>query len=170
MPFDKCYLCPKDAPAQLVYGPVDEINGKYVYACDDHRKDKNAKIERTGVREAQQAKKAKKMTMDAWFKHQLSIAPKKCECGCGEKLWVPGSLPDRTIVSHILDKKNFPTVATHPENRCFLTWQHHSDWERAAWADKEDLPIAELSKQRVAKFYHLLTENEKTKVPNWLKP
>lgn len=171
MPHGKCHYCGKDARNQLVFGPVDVIDGEYVYACETHYADPTAVIPRSDSREKQKAKQQAVKNQDQWFKYQLSIAGKTCENCNSEIKGFPEGMTEKTKICHILPKAKdkFPSVATHLDNHWTGCWQCHTDFD-SSWEKAATMPVIAVCRERMATIYPALTPAEKKKVPKCLKP
>lgn len=163
-----CGLCPKTSRPGVVYGPI-LVNEKEVLVCGHHLSNPTDKVERTDVKELQKIANEKKLTQKAWFDLKLKNAPKVCECGCKGKLSVPEGMSPRTNVAHIFAKAVFKSVATHPQNYWYATWQHHTDYDSKTWPEKMNLPIWSIIQDRVYAVIQDMAESELKHLPDVLR-
>lgn len=164
----KCGLCPATARPGVVYGPI-LVAGKPVEVCHYHFRNPTEKTERTDVSELKKVAADKKLTQKVWFDLKLKNAPKTCECGCKGKLSVPDGMSPRTNVAHIFPKAVFKSVATHPDNYWYATWQHHTDFDNATWPEKMKLPIWGIIQGRVYSVIQDMAEGELKHLPGELR-
>jgi hypothetical protein len=102
--------------------------------------------------------------LDTWYDEQRKIAlsgDRKCAC-CGaditndllsEKIWI-----NRRNICHLLPKGKYDSVKTHPLNRIFLCWDHHT-YIDGSWFKARKVNIWPEVVRTVRQFIHLVTES-----------
>lgn len=68
------------------------------------------------------------MTLGKWFNAQISMMPRECEC-CSAYLNPNIHISQRAYIAHIVPKRYFISVMTHPLNRMFLCVDCHSKFD-----------------------------------------
>lgn len=165
----RCPLCSGGAKVRLWPIAVDDKeNGGYkeLLVCEEHRDDPKATTERSVIIDVL---KQKAKTLSQWFKEQISQIPKTCECGCGKTFAPPPEgMTWKMYVAHIVPKRpkgGVPSVATHPQNRIFLSWDCHTDYDNG----KMNETTKQIAKERYNQFKNLIPESEMKNVQAWLK-
>lgn len=105
------------------------------------------------------------MTLGKWFNAQISMMPSECEC-CGDYLNPNIHISQRAYIAHIVPKKYFVSVMTHPLNRMFLCVDCHSKYDNCLSREAVEMkcwPIA------VARFKKIFSEISKDEIPH-LRP
>ena len=118
---------------------------------------------------SQQARKEVKKELDIYFASEVQKIPAKCqECGkpfCFSQPWMR-----RAAVAHILGKAQFPSIATHPQNRWFGCLTCHTDYDNRGSQYVVTMKIFAEIRERIQPLLHLLTKEERRKVPEYFEP
>ncbi len=112
-------------------------------------------------------KQAQKKAMDLWFVNQIKQLPKRCE-NCNEPLIVFAPWAARSFVAHIVPKRHFISVATHPLNRVFLCLQCHTNYDNWSEAKVQRMPVISTCKERFLAFADEIPASEWRYLPDWL--
>lgn len=150
--FGQCPRCPKNSPAKRLYGGVCSFH--FANVKDDQSREKIVKDFKI-IADAK--------LLNKWFADQLLIAPGKCE-NCGDKIVIPSGLSKKTKVCHIVPKKNFDSVKTHPLNRWFGCYQCHQDYD-SSWSRAINMPIWPVCVERFRTFMALIKPSEVKHLP-----
>lgn len=158
MPFGKCPKCPSSARGGLLIGGL----------CSYHFKG-GGEVERNDAPQVEKLKAlaAKNKTLKGWFDEQIKQRPEKCE-NCNEKIIIPPDITKRAAICHILPKKLFKSVATHPNNRWFGRLICHANADNKGNDYAASMPVAKIAKQRFETFKDLIAEEEKKHIPKYL--
>lgn len=157
----KCKDCPPDAPEQpLIAGRCKPHYWKY-------RSEVNAE------KNANKAQKVVKATLNTFFASQMLGRPSKCECGCGQSIRFSQAWMNRATIAHIVPKREkggCPSVSTHPQNRCFLHPDCHTNLDILGeiWLKKKPALLS-IMRERYQKFAPEIAEHERKNVPDCLK-
>jgi hypothetical protein len=172
--YGKCIDCSPNEPEQYVIAK----------RCPNHYKIYRAKIQlekqktRNKVRSLHILPNNRSMVEDKsalreWFKYHAANSERKCE-NCGADLSSYSDADWRACQHHLIDKSptnGCPSVAAVLENHgvlckwgkgdsggCHSLW--HSSYETAS-----KMPFFKIAKERFEKFKHLISEEEKRKIP-----
>lgn len=139
-------------------------NGKvakvFKYQTKNHKRTKSLTVEQIN----------KKAEINEFFDSQALQVPERCE-NCNLRLNAYAAWQKRFVTAHICPKndKEFPTVATHPENRMFLGSGLFSDcschdlWDGRDAEARKKMHCYDLALSRAEKFYNALTPHEQNK-------
>lgn len=153
-----CKDCPKGS------GPVPLIAGRCQFHYWQYRSKVNASKPKNKAKEVQ------KQVFGTFFASQMLTMPKYCE-ESGKLLPTSPAWLKKACVAHILPKRadhGFPSVAIHPLNRIFLHPDIHTNMDNSGFEYMKNMKALPIIKERIKAFYHLLTEKEKNKVPDFL--
>lgn len=157
-----CKDCPKGSQ------PVPLIAGR----CNSHYWKFRASL--SANKKSNIAKKQVKADANIFFASQILQAPSKCECGCGANIKFSLAWMQRATIAHILPKRKkggCPSVATHPQNRCFLHPDCHTNADNLGYGWIVKRPqLLKLMRDRVKIFYNDIVEDERRHIPEYLKP
>lgn len=101
-----------------------------------------------------------------WFKGRMKVMGDRCLwCGCK----VENRIYQYAIFSicHILDKRKTvcPSVATHPLNFVTLCPDHHTEFDKMNWEERESLGFWEVIRDRLVMIFPDLAEKERRFFP-----
>ena len=136
--------------------PVKEP--KKVYTIPKQAKGKESKFK---------SDKERKERLSKFYDEMLNIAPFYCQ-ECGEHLSKSILLNPRSVVCHILEKRNFHSVECDPYNILFLCNLHHGRLDGNLERFMKESKISKLIKERVQLLIPLLTKEELAKVSPYL--
>lgn len=164
--FGKCPHCHKDARSVRLWSEG---------VCLYHFKNppgKRAVVKPTAV-EVQgivAIKPPTKKQLDAWFLARAMEIPELCEePGCGRRLYAEDTWRIKAMVAHVVPKKLFWSVATHPLNRVFVCkTPHHDDYD-SSWDRAAQMGVWPLAVERFQQFMHLITDTELRHLPPALR-
>lgn len=88
------------------------------------------------------------ISLVVWFEEQMKQIPLCCE-ECGTKFVFFASWTKKAVIAHILPKRNFKSVQTHPLNRCFLCIHCHQDYDNRGSQHVVKMKVFEKMKQVV---------------------
>lgn len=122
---------------------------------------------------AEKLSKPAKEALDEFFDNALAVAPFHCE-ECGDLLSESMGINPRTVVAHLLPKRKqhgFPSVAAHPDNKAYLCYRDHHDYDNKGADYVTSMKIYPQILERVAVLLPHLTPEEFKRVPgHLLKP
>lgn len=150
----KCIDCPPKSPETYIIAKRCEKHYK------KHRQKENAK------KPAAIAKAAVKKEHKIYFTNEILKMPPKCE-ECGNPLVFSQPWMARAAICHILGKAQFPSVATHSQNKFFGCITCHADYDNRGSQHVVKMKMLPKLKERVKTFLHLLTPDEMRKVPDY---
>lgn len=117
------------------------------------------------------SEKSFKKELNVFFADQLLVCPKQCE-ECQTPFYNYSKDELRGLVAHILpkNKKAFPAVSCHPQNRMFLGTKCgcHSAWDGMGAQERSQMNIYPVAIERFNKFKELLTTPEIIKAEKYL--
>lgn len=98
--------------------------------CQSHywRHRQSVKSAAKKLSEGYEDKQAQKKALDKWFIAAIEQMPRHCE-ECDERLinFAPWAL--KSFIAHVLAKRLFKSVATHPDNKVYLCTQCHTNFD-----------------------------------------
>jgi len=104
--------------------------------------------------------------LQRWFKQKIKISSGFCsECGCNvEKNVFQYAV---MTVAHLLPKRDncCPSVKTHPLNFVILCPDHHDQFDRASWEEKEMMGCWNTIRDRLVMVYPDLAVEERRHFP-----
>lgn len=153
--FGQCPKCPKNSPSVRLYGGVCSYH--LGHPDDDQSKSK-------ALEEAKKDTSA--IMLKTWFSDQVKIIPARCE-NCGGKI-IFTAAGKKAHVCHILEKRHFKSVQTHPENRWFGCLQCHGDYDNKGWSHAITMPVWPVCVERFRRFMALIKDTELRYLPNEL--
>jgi hypothetical protein len=112
------------------------------------------------------ARQERKQDLTPWFNMQLTMCPERCEnVTCQEPLRESMVINPRAVVAHILPKRTFTEVATHPLNRAFLCNKCHHKYDNG-FADT--MPeLLNLCRSRLAHFIDQVAPDNFKSLPKY---
>lgn len=130
-----------------------------------HRKTiKDAEAKRKGINIDKQAQKK---ALDLWYAAQISKMPARCE-NCPEPLIMFAPWAARAYIAHIVEKRNFKSVMTHPLNRVYLCIQCHSNYDNWSEVKVQQMPVIKTCMERFVQFVGDIAGEEMRFLPGWL--
>ena len=158
--FGVCRLCPKGSRPTRLFG--DDV-------CSDHLRNPGTASGKEKQPDKLKELAEKKKTNTVWFNEQLKQSPARCE-NCNEIIVIPANLPPRTRVAHILAKKLFECVKTHPWNRWFGCWQCHTNFDNWPAEKVAKMKVVEVCRERLKLFINEIPEDLQRLIPKYLFP
>lgn len=114
---------------------------------------------------------AVKKELNVFFASQLLVCPTQCE-ECGTPFFNYNKDELRGLIAHILpkNKKAFPSVACHPQNRMFLGTKCgcHNFFDNLGAEERSKMNIYKIAIERFQIFKNLLTPKELIKAKRYL--
>lgn len=158
--FGKCKLCPSGSPDKRLFG-----GGVCGYHLNNPKDDQSKeKLPKEVVKELLNEK-----LLRQWYEEQFQQRTEFCENCRKVRLTDPQELwRQKAMVAHILPKKLFPSVATHPLNRWFGDLQCHTDFDRG-WGHAMQMPVWDLCVERYTQFMTLISVGEHRHLPEPLR-
>lgn len=101
-----------------------------------------------------------------WFKAKIKISSGYCSwCGCKVEKHIFNYAV--MTVAHLLDKRDTvcPSVKTHPLNFIILCPDHHSQFDRMNWEERQTLGFWETIRDRLVYVYPDLAPAERRHFP-----
>lgn len=141
------------------------------YFCDHENGDyeaynpselKPATIGRTPIKSMpkplSEANKEFKKELNVFFASEMLMMPFLCD-NCDQPLMAFTSFEKRCTIAHILEKRNFKEVATHPMNKVFLCAKGgcHSKFDNSTAQERSQMKVYTLALERYGKIKSLLT-------------
>jgi len=111
---------------------------------------------------------ADKITLGKWFNTQISMLPASCE-NCEEPLNKFAPWSARAYIAHIVPKKHFKSVETHPLNRLFLCIDCHTNYDNWLSRDIVKMPVSNLAISRFKTFMENIHSSEIVHLKPFLK-
>lgn len=151
----QCKDCPKGSLTYLIAG-----------RCQTHYWRYRASLKKF-TRPVENKNQAKK-ELDKWFLEQISQMPKCCE-NCGDYLNPYAPWGAKAYIAHIVPKRHFKSVRTHPVNRVFLCIQCHTNFDN--WPERKVMlmPVFQTVCERYSVFADLIPEDEQRYLPEYFK-
>lgn len=167
--FGKCPHCPSDARSVRLWGQGTCLH-HFRNPPPVKGKAKPAVAEVLQALVTATVKAPTKKELDAWFAAQARHIPERCmEPGCGKRLFAEETWRIKAMICHILPKKTFWSVATHPLNRVFLCkTPHHDDFD-ASWDRAAQMGVWPQAVESFRQFMHLITDTELRHLPPVLR-
>lgn len=122
-------------------------------------------------KEEKEALGGKMTDQQAWYDHIMKTENPVCwETGRDIDTRPPkkGSINAwHASIAHILPKKQFKSVATHPLNYLILSWFGgvHAKWD-ASWTSAKTMKVWNIAMDRVAQIYPDIADSEKKYLPD----
>lgn len=119
---------------------------------------------------ADKLNKPAKKALNEFFDNALAVAPFHCE-ECGDLLADSMGINPRTIVAHLLRKSTkfgFPSVAAHPDNKAYLCYRCHHDFDNKGADYVTKMKLYHTILERVALLLPHLTPEERKRVPGFM--
>lgn len=165
--FGQCRLCPKTKNSQKLYG--DGVCHYHIKNAVDPAVRKLLAEENKEIA-AQLPAMDEKKQLNEWFAARRLERPKICEePGCSTRLLQLPGWQVKATIAHIVPKRHFKSVQTHPLNRLFLCkTPHHDDYD-SSWDRATKMAIWPMAVERFQVFMHLITDKELRFLPDALR-
>lgn len=154
--FGQCPLCPKNSPTVRLYG--GHCSYHFNHPQDDQSKTKLM----SDVKDQHEKRELKK-----FFDSMVKIMPLHCE-NCGKRI-IFTAAGKKAHVCHIVPKRHFKSVQTHPENRWFGCIDCHTDYDNKGWSFAVTMEVWPVCVERFRRFMSLIKDTELKYLPDPLQ-
>lgn len=110
--------------------------------------------------------KERKERLKIFFEEKIQNRPERCQ-NCNFPLLDSMFPQPRTIIAHILCKRNFHSVETHDDNFIYLCSMCHNQMDLQNERFLKDSKLSGLIKERIQILIPLLTIDEVSKIPSY---
>lgn len=142
----------------------DYPNGNYAsFDLSDLREVKQNKVSSIGnkPKKLTGGQKIEKKALNVFFANEILQMPFNCE-NCSLPLYAYTSFEKRCTIAHILEKKKFKSISTHPQNKLFLCAKGgcHAKFDNSTAKERSQMKVYNLAIERYNKIKSLLTPSE----------
>jgi hypothetical protein len=162
---DNCVDCPEDHPKQAIYSA-----GRCEFHYWKHRTEEKAKKGTgrvsphiTDYRARTVVKTSGIEGMSQWYEDRRKEMTGVC-IETGKASSKNSDAFFRWSICHILPKKEFPSVATHPDNWMELNIESHTLYDRN-WMTASKMKCIEVAKEKFKKFEPFIAQEERKRIP-----
>lgn len=109
-------------------------------------------------------KRERAARLSSFFKDEISKSTHVCE-NCGASLRQTMAINPRATIAHIIEKRHFHSVETHPANKWYGCGACHTDYDNKGWEHAQGMKVWPVIVARFKTFAGKIWESEARYLP-----